>query len=118
MMAIIQTSFQNSAASLLSGKLHGSIVDVLMPPLSASEFTLGYVLGGATRGVMVGAVIVVLMQPFVTMLPQHPAAVLFYSGRNNKRGSQLQNFTDVFVTTIYTMFLTRLIQNYGFYIYF
>lgn len=56
MMAILTNSFANSSSSLIIGKVQGSIVDVLMPPLSASELTVAFVAGAAARGLLVGLV--------------------------------------------------------------
>jgi ABC-2 type transport system permease protein len=53
MMAIQQSAFQNSSSSLLSAKVQGNIVDVLMPPLSPSELTLAYAAGALSRGLVV-----------------------------------------------------------------
>ena len=78
MMALVDAAFDNPAGSLVHGKLQGSIVDVLMPPIGPGEFVAGYALGGATRGLMVGGTLLVLMQPFVPMAPAHPALALFY----------------------------------------
>ncbi len=56
MMAILTNAFANSSSSLIIGKVQGSIVDVLMPPLSASELTVAFLVGAAARGLLVGAV--------------------------------------------------------------
>jgi ABC-2 type transport system permease protein len=56
MMAILTNAFANSSSSLIIGKVQGSIVDVLMPPLSASELTVAFVAGAAARGLLVGVV--------------------------------------------------------------
>lgn len=56
MMAILSNSFQNSSSSVIIGKVQGSIVDVLMPPLSPFELTIAFVAGAATRGLLVGFV--------------------------------------------------------------
>ncbi len=79
MMAIVHSSFESPSASLIMAKLHGSIADVLMPPLSPAEFTLGYVLGGATRGLVTGAFLLAVIVPFVALAPLHPAFVLFHA---------------------------------------
>ena len=44
MMTILQTSFANTSTSLIQQKLNESIVDVLMPPLSPLELSIGYIL--------------------------------------------------------------------------
>ena len=56
MMAILTNAFANSSSSIIIGKVQGSIVDVLMPPLSPSELTVAFVVGAAARGLLVGAV--------------------------------------------------------------
>ncbi|WP_422610578.1 ABC transporter permease [Pararhodospirillum photometricum] len=67
MMAMVQNAFANTSSSLIIAKVQGSIVDVLMPPLSATELTLGYTLGGVTRGLLVGVAVAVGMAFFVTL---------------------------------------------------
>lgn len=56
MMAILTNAFTNSSSSLIIAKVQGSIVDVLMPPLSASELAVAFIAGAATRGLMVGII--------------------------------------------------------------
>lgn len=56
MMAVLTNAFTNSSSSLIIAKVQGSIVDILMPPLSAAELTVAIVAGAATRGLMVGAI--------------------------------------------------------------
>src|SRR5690606_17393434 len=41
MMGMMQNAFANSGHSLLSGKMQGTIVDLLMPPLTEGELMLG-----------------------------------------------------------------------------
>ncbi|MBK1666271.1 multidrug ABC transporter permease [Rhodospirillum rubrum] len=67
MMAMVQNAFANTSSSLIIAKVQGNIVDVLMPPLNATELTLAYALGGVTRGVMVGIFVAVGMMAFVTL---------------------------------------------------
>jgi ABC-2 type transport system permease protein len=55
-MAVLTNAFTNSSSSLIIAKVQGSIVDVLMPPLSAAELTVAFVAGAATRGLLVGAI--------------------------------------------------------------
>ncbi len=56
MMAILTNAFANSSSSLIIGKVQGSIVDILMPPLSAAELTAGFIAGAVSRGFLVGLV--------------------------------------------------------------
>jgi len=78
MMAMTQNAFANSSSSIVIGKIQGNIVDILMPPLSPGELTLAIALGGATRGLVVGMVLVPTMALFVGLSIQHWAAVLFF----------------------------------------
>jgi ABC-2 type transport system permease protein len=53
-MAMIQNAFANSSFSLLVGKIQGTIVDYLMPPLSTGELIAGLVGAAVTRAFLVG----------------------------------------------------------------
>ena len=61
MMNLLQNAFANTSTSLVVGKVQGTIVDVLMPPLGAGEVLAALSLGGVTRGVMVGVVTAVAL---------------------------------------------------------
>ena len=50
-----------------------------MSPLTPAEITLGLTLGGITRGAVTGVVLVIVMQPFATLAPQHPGYVVFHA---------------------------------------
>jgi len=78
MMAVIQNAFANTSSSLVIAKVQGNIVDVLMPPLSASELTLAYAFSGLARGVVVAMAVSVCMW-FVLDLQVHSwGAVLYF----------------------------------------
>ena len=79
MMAMLQNAFANSSSSLIIAKVQGNIVDLLMPPLGALELLAGLALGAATRGLVVGAFVLVVMQAFVLLPPVAPLAVLYYA---------------------------------------
>ena len=48
-----QNAFANTSTSIISQKLNENIIDTLMPPLSPLELVVGFVMGGATRGLVV-----------------------------------------------------------------
>lgn len=77
MMAVIQNAFANTSSSLMIAKVQGNIVDYLMPPLSPGELLSGIVMGGVTRGILVGAAVYLGMMVFVPMPLAQPAAALF-----------------------------------------
>ncbi len=61
MMAMVQNAFANTSSSLVIAKVSGSIVDVIMPPLSGAELYMGYVIGGVIRGLVVGSVVAIVV---------------------------------------------------------
>lgn len=79
-MGMMQNAFANSSFSLLVGKIQGTIVDYLMPPLSTGELLAAMVGGAITRAVLVGAAIwlVMLLWPDVHVVPQHLWAVVVF----------------------------------------
>lgn len=79
MMAIIQNSFGNASSSLIISKVQGNIVDLLMPPLSPGELAWGFILGGITRGLFVGAVLLVVVAPAAGLTPRHPEFILLHA---------------------------------------
>lgn len=75
-MAVVQNAFANTSSSLVIAKVQGNIVDYLMPPLAPGELVFGLVMGGITRGVLVGLVTVAAMLPFVSIGLPHPLIAL------------------------------------------
>ena len=78
MMALFQNSFQNAMSSLIIAKVQGNIVDYLMPPLSAGELTIAIVMGGVTRGAVVGCTVAAIMFPFAPFDIHHVWAILYF----------------------------------------
>lgn len=54
MMSVLQNAFANSSSSLIQSKVMGSVVFILLPPISYVEFFLAYVVAAMLRGLMVG----------------------------------------------------------------
>jgi len=78
MMAVIQNSFANTSSSILISKIQGNIVDILMPPLSAAELTLAFVLSGLARGLTVALVVGLVMWILLDFSVHSWAAIIFY----------------------------------------
>jgi len=80
MMGMMQNAFANSSFSLLSGKMMGTIVDYLMPPLSEGELMIGIVGAAVTRAVMVGGAVALamLLWPGVSLSAAHPWAIAWF----------------------------------------
>ena len=79
-MAMIQNGFANSSFSLLVGKIQGTIVDYLMPPLSTGELIAGLVGASVTRAVLVGFAVwlAMLLWPGVSVEVRRPELVLWF----------------------------------------
>ena len=79
-MAMIQNAFANASFSLLVGKIQGTIVDYLMPPLSNGELVAGLVAASVTRALLVGAAVwlACALWPGVHVAVKHPLAVLWF----------------------------------------
>jgi ABC-2 type transport system permease protein len=80
MMGMMQNAFANSSFSLLVGKIQGTIVDYLMPPLSVGELLVAMVGGAMTRAVCVGLAVwgAMLFWPGVHVSIQHLWAILWF----------------------------------------
>ncbi|WP_018997700.1 ABC transporter permease [Hirschia maritima] len=81
MMAIMNNAFQNTSSSITIAKVQGNTTDFLMAPLSSLELALGFLAGGATRGILVGLVTMICIGVLgVANVSVHSIpAFLFYS---------------------------------------
>ena len=79
MMAMLQNSFANSSSSLIQSKISGSIVFVLLSPLSYMEIFVAYVLASIVRGFLVGAGIYLVILIFFDMPLQSLLWVLVFA---------------------------------------
>ncbi|WP_375422659.1 ABC transporter permease [uncultured Sphingomonas sp.] len=79
-MGMINNAFANASFSLLVGKIQGTIVDYLMPPLSTAELLAALVGGAVTRAFCVGGTVWLAMAlfPGVHVTPHAPLAILWF----------------------------------------
>ncbi|MGX7926965.1 ABC transporter permease [Tsuneonella sp. HG094] len=79
-MGMMQNAFANSSFSFLSGKIQGTIIDLLMPPLSYGELMTAIVGAAVTRAVLVGVAVglAMLLYPGVSLAMAHPWAVVWF----------------------------------------
>ncbi|MFC0588301.1 ABC transporter permease [Novosphingobium aquiterrae] len=79
-MGMINNAFANTSFNFLAGKIQGTIVDYLMPPLSEGELMLGLIGAAVTRAVLVGLAISLAMAfwPGVTLTARHPWAIVWF----------------------------------------
>lgn len=79
-MGMMQNGFANTSFALLVGKMQGTIVDYLMPPLSTMELLVGLTGGAMTRAVFVGLAmwVAMLFWPGVHVIPKQLWAVVYF----------------------------------------
>ncbi len=79
-MGMMQNAFANSSFSFLAGKIQGTIIDYLMPPLSEGELMLAMTAAAVTRAVLVGLAVyaAMLLWPGVHLTLAHPWAVVWF----------------------------------------
>jgi ABC-2 type transport system permease protein len=80
-MAMMQAAFANSSFSLMVGKMQGTIVDYLMPPLSSGELLAALAGAAITRGLLVGLVLwaAIALWPATQVVPLHPLIALWFA---------------------------------------
>ncbi len=78
MLGILNNASANTSSSIMTGKLMGAIIDVLMPPLSYLELAIAYIGGGMTRGIVVAIATAIGLSVFAVMLPIHWWAVFYF----------------------------------------
>ena len=79
MMSVLQNAFANSSSSLIQSKMTGNLVFVLLPPISYLEFFAAYVLAAVTRGLVVGAGVLLVTLPFVELSMREPHWILLFA---------------------------------------
>jgi ABC-2 type transport system permease protein len=79
-MGMLQNAFANSSFSMLVGKIQGTIIDYLTPPLSVGELLAALVTSSMTRAILVGFAVWLAMfiWPGVNVDIVHGWAVLWF----------------------------------------
>jgi ABC-2 type transport system permease protein len=78
MMNVLNNAFANSSSSILQAKMMGLSADFLTPPLTAAEQSAAFVLGAASRGVVVGMVTLATVWWFAHAHIAHLWAAIFF----------------------------------------
>ena len=79
MMSLIQNSFANTSSSLIGAKYNGTIIDFLLAPFSHIELSLGFMIGGMVRGMLVGTVTYLVSIYFYGGSIAHPLLAVFFA---------------------------------------
>jgi len=79
-MGMINNAFANASFGLLGGKIQGTIIDYLMPPISNGELLAALVGAAVTRAILVGLAVALAMMfwPGVSLAVRHPWAIVWF----------------------------------------
>lgn len=89
MMAVITNSYSNVVSSFFATKFHGNIEEMLVSPISEHTILMGFIVGGAFRGLAIGAIVTTLalfftelslVNPLITVLSVVLTSVMFSLG--------------------------------------
>ena len=79
MMSLLQNAFANSSSSLVQSKVMGSIVFVLLTPLTYLQFFMAFLAAAIVRGLMVGLAIYFVAIWFVDIPLVHPLWIFTFA---------------------------------------
>ena len=79
MMSLLQNAFANSSSSLIQSKINGSLVFVLLSPVSHWQLYLAYMLAAVVRGLIVGIGVFAITLIFVKPACHSLIWILFFS---------------------------------------
>ena len=79
MMSVLQNAFANTSSSLIQSKVMGSIVFILLPPITYVEFYLAYVVAAMARGLMVGVGVLAVTGWFAPLTFVAPLWILTFA---------------------------------------
>jgi ABC-2 type transport system permease protein len=79
MLGVIQNAFLNSASSMFIMKVQGTIVDLLVAPLSTLDLLLAFTLAAVFRGMLVGGITWIVAAIFTGFEIAHPGWMLTFA---------------------------------------
>ncbi|WEX76008.1 ABC transporter permease [Sinorhizobium numidicum] len=78
MLTLLTQCIGNGSFGIYFPKFTGTIYEVLSSPVSMVEIVLGYVGAAATKGLMIGTIILLTASLFVDLSIAHPFVMLFF----------------------------------------
>ncbi len=76
MMAVITNSYSNVVSSFYSSKFQHYIQEILVSPMPNVLILLGFVLGGVSRGLLIGFIVTMVSMLFTDLHIQHPLVMI------------------------------------------
>jgi ABC-2 type transport system permease protein len=77
MMSVITNSYSNVASSFYSAKYQRNVEELLVAPVPTLFILLGYVFGGASRGLITAVIVTLVASQFVELNINHWGVVIF-----------------------------------------
>jgi ABC-2 type transport system permease protein len=78
LLGLSQNAFLNTSSSMFIAKLQGTVVDLLVAPLSIADLLWAFTLAAILRGMLVGAIVWVIAALFTGFSVSHPLWVLVF----------------------------------------
>jgi ABC-2 type transport system permease protein len=78
MLTVLMQSISNASFGIYFPKFVGTIYEILSAPVSYLEIVIGYVGAAATKSLIIGLIIYLTANFFVTLPVQHPLAMLAF----------------------------------------
>ena len=75
MMSIMTNAYANTASSFFQVKFTKSVEEMLVSPMSSIVMMLGFTVGGALRGILVGFIVIIIAHLFTSVPLLHPMIV-------------------------------------------
>ena len=72
LLSVIQNAFLNTSSSMFIAKVQGTIVDLLVAPLSVIDLVAAFTLGAVARGLMIGGLVWLIASFFTGFHVAHP----------------------------------------------
>lgn len=80
MLTLLSQCISNGAIGIYFPKFTGTIYELLSSPVSMLEIVIGYVGAAATKGLLIGLIILATASFFVDLSVQHPFLMLMFMG--------------------------------------
>ncbi|MCB5190271.1 ABC transporter permease [Methylobacillus arboreus] len=79
MMSLLQNAFANSSSSLIQSKVMGSLIFILLTPISYLGVYLAFLAASILRGMVVGLGIYLVTIIFIDLPVEHPGWILIFA---------------------------------------
>ncbi len=76
MMTVITNSYSNVVSSFYSSKFQNFIQEILVSPMPNVLVLLGFVIGGVSRGLLIGFIVTIISMLFADLHIQHPLIMI------------------------------------------